>query len=377
MKKLLLILITISLAIATVFILYKDTGFVVLGYGSWTIETSLSFFMLLFFASFFVLYYCLRAVYFLFHLGDFIKNRQQQRHEQKKYHALTHGLTLLLEGQWTKAEKVLLSNNPENLNYLATAYACQQQQNIAQRDQYLQQAIDSKPHDITNHLCKIQLQLQQNQDNDAIATAQQLYQQHPKHPQVLDTLSQVYFQRQQWTNLWALLPSLRKFKVLNEAQMQTLEIETLEGLLSKQQKLPFTWAKLPKKLRYLPQVTHAYVTYLIKQQQPKLAEKTLRETIDHQWHSDLIALYADIPFDVAQQLNHAERWIRKHYNDADLLLCLGRLCIANRLWGKAQQYLESSLNEKKSAQTYTALAALMVQMGELEQAIAYYQQAHD
>jgi HemY protein len=375
MKKLFLILLTISLAVATVWFLVQDTGFVVLGYGHWTLETSLSFFILLFLLSFFVLSLLLRLLSLLWHFGDYWRSRQQQKHEQKKYTRLVQGLAWLVEGQWTKAEKSLLQHPPETVHLLAAAYGAQQQQLLPQRDQHLQAALATQQYEIAVKLWQTQLQLAQNQDNDALATISALQQQYPQHPQVLDLLSQVYFQRQQWLALWQLLPLLRKHTPLNQAQIQTLEVETVQGLLTQDQALPFVWQKLPKNLRLLPAVCRTYVNFLLRQQQVQAAEAVLRETLESDWHSDLLPLYSKIEFDLAQQLHHAEKWIRKHYNDPQLLLCLGRLSMKNRLWGKAQQYLESSLNLQKSPQCHQALAELMVQMGEINQAVAYYQQA--
>jgi hypothetical protein len=52
--------------------------------------------------------------------------------------------------------------------------------------------------------------------------------------------------------------------------------------------------------------------------------------------------------DPARQLQTAEGWLKDHPQDASLLLTLGRLSLQNRLWGKARDYLESSLRMERN-----------------------------
>jgi HemY protein len=52
-------------------------------------------------------------------------------------------------------------------------------------------------------------------------------------------------------------------------------------------------------------------------------------------------LYAEVPSEKPlAQIERAEDWLREHPDDASLLLALGKLCAAEKLWGKAQSYIE-------------------------------------
>ena len=58
-----------------------------------------------------------------------------------------------------------------------------------------------------------------------------------------------------------------------------------------------------------------------------------------------------------------------------LLLVLGKLCLKNKLWGKAKTYLETSLSLKPIADTYLHLAMLLDnKMQEPAKAQQLYQQ---
>ncbi|MNG33182.1 hypothetical protein D3C84_1193740 [compost metagenome] len=70
----------------------------------------------------------------------------------------------------------------------------------------------------------------------------------------------------------------------------------------------------------------------------------------------------------------AESWLKPRPDDAQLLLTLGRLCLNNKLWGKAREYLEASLRSQRSAETCAELARLLAHMGEVERSNQLFQE---
>jgi HemY protein len=60
--------------------------------------------------------------------------------------------------------------------------------------------------------------------------------------------------------------------------------------------------------------------------------------------------------DPARQLQTAEGWLKEHPADPSLLLTLGRLCLQTSLWGKARDYLESSLRLQRNPEACAELA---------------------
>ncbi|MCY1380050.1 heme biosynthesis-associated TPR protein [compost metagenome] len=78
--------------------------------------------------------------------------------------------------------------------------------------------------------------------------------------------------------------------------------------------------------------------------------------------------------DPARQLQTAEGWLKEHPSDASLLLTLGRLCLRNRLWGKAREYFETSLSFRRDSETCAELARLLAQLGEVERSNQLFQE---
>jgi HemY protein len=54
---------------------------------------------------------------------------------------------------------------------------------------------------------------------------------------------------------------------------------------------------------------------------------------------------------------------------------LGKLCLKQGLWGKAQSYLDASISLRPSREAYTALGKLAEKLDKKEAAFNYYHQA--
>jgi HemY protein len=107
-----------------------------------------------------------------------------------------------------------------------------------------------------------------------------------------------------------------------------------------------------------------------------LAKDVIEETVDargsDRWDSALAAIYADCKTDsTLAQIERAERWLRQHARDAVLLAALGKLCMRQALWGKAQSYLEASVALEPTLSAHMTLARLMEQLGRNDEAIRH------
>jgi len=67
--------------------------------------------------------------------------------------------------------------------------------------------------------------------------------------------------------------------------------------------------------------------------------------------------------------------LRVHQQDAGLLLALGKLCLHQKLWGKAQSYLDASISVQPSQEAYNALGKMAESLGKTDDATRYFQSA--
>ena len=105
----------------------------------------------------------------------------------------------------------------------------------------------------------------------------------------------------------------------------------------------------------------------------KLIEAVMDGADHDDWSSELAAIYGRLTGgESTARIARAETWLRRHPDDAILLMALGRLCPRQRLWGKAQSYLEASLAVAPSQEAHLELARLLDQLDRGDEANQHY-----
>ena len=100
-----------------------------------------------------------------------------------------------------------------------------------------------------------------------------------------------------------------------------------------------------------------------------ILKMVLRKILDEK----LLGLYARLQStQPIKQLMRAEEWLKDNLENAGLLLCLGRICRQQKLWGKARHYLERSARLAPTLDVYVELAKIMEEQGDLQGALDFY-----
>ncbi|MES9926703.1 MAG: heme biosynthesis HemY N-terminal domain-containing protein, partial [Candidatus Thiodiazotropha sp. 6PDIVS] len=174
----------------------QDNGYVLIGYGHWTIEGSLALFALAVVALFLLMYATIRSLTHVWSMPDRIAGWRQKRRVVRAQQALTRGLVELAEGRWKVAERHLTRFATQSetplLNYLAAARAAQLQGEHERRDDYLHMAHESMPSaDVAVGLTQAELQLAHQQYEQALATLMHVRTLSPKHSYVMTLLKKL------------------------------------------------------------------------------------------------------------------------------------------------------------------------------------------
>jgi HemY protein len=183
-----------------------------------------------------------------------------------------------------------------------------------------------------------------------------------------------------WDEVLRLARQLRKHKALSDDQAQPLvrraHLERLRGFDGDAEALAAYWRSIPDDELNDRRMVERAVPYLAAAGQGAVARKSLERLLDAEWDSALARLYAYCGEDDAVGcLARGEGWLREHPKDAGLLHALGRLCLSAQLWGKAQSYLEASLNLSPTVETHLALAGLFERLDRAPEAQAHYRAA--
>ena len=382
------ILIALLLGVGVVALIETDPGYVLVTYSHYTLETSLWVGLLLLLGLILALYWTVRLFYRL--LGgqrtflSWLGNRKAviaQRHT-------TRGVILYSEGNWERARRQLERGVEKNeaplLNYLLAARAADQLHESAQAREMLRLADESDPRaKVAVEMTLAELRLGAGEYSEALAALKNARLNVARHPRVLDLLRQAYEGLGDWDAMLELLPDLKKHKRLSRDDYQALESGVhcqrlalaASGPNASSAVLATAWQQVPTRLKHEGPVLDAYVDGLVAVGDWDTAEQTILKALKQQWDPQLVRDFGLLEGDnTSKRLALAERWLDSHADDANLLICLGRLCARDKLWGKARDYFESAYRIEASPEVCAELGRLLTGLGEPKVAGAYFRE---
>ena len=299
---------------------------------------------------------------------------------------LTNGLVEFMEGNWARARRQLLKSAPRSeaplLNYLAAARSAFELGYRDEANELLAKAEASGDDTrLAVALSQARMQLLDKHYEQCIASLERAKQVEPKHPALLRLLKEAYYRLGDWSRLRALLPELEKHSNMREEELEQLELEIYQHQLidatsrRDRDKLHEAWNGLSGRWHRNIELRCLYAEQLHRIGDDVEAEKHLRWIINHEWRADMAQLYGCLTgSDAGSQLTVAEGWLKEYGESADLLTCIGRLCLRNELWGKARQCFEKSLLLRADPTTSAELARLLQALGEKDQAAELYKE---
>lgn len=389
-KTILFFLGALLIAIAAAFLVnewlssFESPGYVLIGIGSWSIETSLVVFAVSLIIGFFVFYLFFRFLGWLLRLPGQIKARGRNIKFNRSQEALIAGLVDSAEGNWEKAEKVLIKHASHSgaplIHYLTAAKAAQSRGAIDKRDEYLRKAADQAPgSDVAIGLTQAELHLSGNQFDQALETLTRLHSIDPTHANVLKLLHQTYQHIGDWEGIRKLIPSLHNNKVLMEAEIKLLETEAFSKLLKQAaengdiNEIESLWAEIPDYIKSMHGVSAIYFAAMIEAGAGAKVESELVKALSANWDQTLLVLFGSIKSDDAvRQLETAEQWLTSHAGDAVLLSVIGKLSLKCGDAGKAEKYFNHSITVEPTVQAYQLLGDLLFARGDKDKASECY-----
>lgn len=359
--------------------LSDDPGYVLVQIAGYSMESSLAGLILLAAISLALILLVYRLLVGSVRLPVRIGNMLQERRLNLARAQLPRGLTALAAGEWQKAEAELLkriadSDEPAT-HYLYAAEAAHHQQQGERRDEYLQLAAQATPESsqAAVQLKQAQLWAADGRNREAINTLERLLLEQPRHAAAQTLRLNLLAKEQDWDTLRQSFPGARN--VVPAEELEALALKTHRALLSRARSsgrlelLRSAWQDVGRTLQHDPGLLAHYAVLCHEMNADADAIRPIVGELRHHWHADLALIYGSLDGgDVVRQLAKVEQWINQHGEKPELLLVAGRLCLRNRLWGRARSYFEACLRSYPSPEIRLELGNLLLQQGEDEKA---------
>ncbi|PHS72938.1 MAG: heme biosynthesis protein HemY [Cycloclasticus sp.] len=371
MKLILIIIAALVIASGLAYQVHIDPGYVQLTYGQWLVETSLAVLLFITAVFFIGFYIALRTLLTIKRTPKIINQWNQRRKQIRSKKELNKGIIDSAEGNWQRSEKLLVKHAQQSdtplLNYLSAAHAAQSQEAYGRRDDYLFKAGEALPDQIhAIHLTRAKLQLSAGQLEQALATLQELKSATPNQPIVLTLLLKTFAQLKDWNSLYTLLPSVKNNRKIFPENWQSIEHDTLVQLFEHPaggQNIDTVWKSLDKRQKLNTDYLTPYAMHLIAIGKSQIAEDLLLKSLNAQLNAQLLKIYSELNISTNKKIKQIEKWGKNQSMNPVLLNTLGRLCLEQKLWGKAETYLTQSISIKPTSSAYFLLGNLHEKQG--------------
>ena len=371
----------LAVAVAAVLTAGVSKGYVLLVYPPYRVELSLAFLLVALVIGFATLYGFIRLAIHTLNMPRQVREYRLRRSRGRARSAMDQALMAYFEGHYRRAEKfaaaaLKLQESPA-LSAVIAARAAHEQRNKDARDNYLKTVEIAAPESkLLQLITQAEFLVEERRPKEALDVLDSAKVIAPRNPALLRLEIRAQSLAKNWDQVLSGIANLNRFKEFDRKPLEPLRLNALrESLLGKGQDsaaLKDYWRKLSTNDRLDPGIATAAARTFTGVGMGDEAKSIIERALEKQWDSDLAALYADVATDnTLAQIERGEAWLKQHPNDEALLLALGKLCATEKLWGKAQSYMEASLAVAPSRAAHAAYAQLMEKMGKPEDALRY------
>lgn len=383
MRWLISFLVLVVLAVGLALAGRYDPGYAVLVYPPWRIEISFIAFILLMVGIMLGAYLMTRLAIATLNLPRIVREQREQREIQRRDADFIEGLRAWLEGRHQDAEQALGNWQGEasrlGLARVFAARAAGEIRALPKLNLHLEQAI-AHGAEFAAHLAHAEIRLKTADTAGALAAIAAAKQIAPQHTGLLRVELSARQQAGHWEDVLKLADQLLRANALDPAHAHQLQrvahSEMLKRSSPDDRALLDYWKNLPEKFKTDPLLALTAARAFVQSGGNDTALDIIEAALHHEWHEELVTLYGNISGNSAtRQIEQAEKWLHALPRDANLLLTLAKLCSAQALWGKAQNYLDASLALAPSADAHIRMAELREKTGQASEACRHYQKA--
>ncbi len=370
------------------------SGYAVFVVPPWRVELSIMMFCVIAIVTVVVLYALTRLSIRAYQLPKDLRARKRENERQRVVDDLHNGLKALFGGRFDDAEKLARramsgknagGHGDDEIRHLAAAlaaWAAHEGGNLPAALPYLQ-AITGDRAATMRDVSKSYMLLAEGRAAEALPILQALATKDADNIGVLKMKVEAEIAAGAWSEVLLTLGPLRRTGLMPQVAVDEIrlnaEIELTKSRAGQRDTLLDAWRKLDSATRYQPRLVDALAARLIAIGLDNDAAKIIEESIDKfdqaRWDGSLSLLvlrYAEAKSDAtAAQIERAESWLKKNPREYALLATLGKLCMRQALWGKAQSYLEASVALQPTLDAHMTLARLMEQIGKPQEAMRH------
>ncbi|MCL6264180.1 heme biosynthesis HemY N-terminal domain-containing protein [Craterilacuibacter sp. RT1T] len=369
-----------------------NTGYAILFVPPYRMEVSFNLLIVAIIVLILLAHGALRLIALAARLPEEVRQFQRQKKLKASRHALREAALAFFEGRYQKAEREAnkavedeFAAENRALALMIAARAAAQTNDIAHRDAYLSQ-LESLPErlQLARHMLEAELHYEAKQPLEALAAIERARAISSSLTSALKLELKIRLKLKQPEAVLQLSEKLLKSDALDAAQARRYRLaayaQQLAGFAGSEE-ISAWWRKIPEVERGNAELVAQVAQRMLALGDADAAASLLAGALSADEDASELALpLADMAGQIsaAQRISlmkEAEAWLKSRPRDHLLLFALGCLAQEQKLWGKAQSYLEASLSVTPTLQACAKLASLLFELEKPEAAERYRQQA--
>ncbi|MGL6070717.1 heme biosynthesis HemY N-terminal domain-containing protein [Craterilacuibacter sp.] len=369
-----------------------NTGYAILFFPPYRMEVSFNLLIVSIIVLIFLAHGALRLVAMAVRLPEEVRAFQRQKKLKASRHALREAAVAFFEGRYQKAEREAnkavedeFAVENRALALMIAARSAAQTNDLAHRDEYLTQ-LEGLPErlQLARHMLEAELRYEAKQPLEALAAIERARAISSNLTSALKLELKIRLKLKQPDAVLQLSEKLLKSDALDAAQARRYRLaaytQQLAGFAGGEE-ISAWWRKIPEvergNVELVVQVAGRLAELGSFDAAAVLVATSLAADEDAPELALLLARTAGqiSPSKRVELIKEAEAWLKFRPRDHQLLFALGCLAREQKLWGKAQSYLEASLSVQPTLQVYAQLADLLSSLDKPDAAERYRKQA--
>ena len=374
-----------ALAVGVALLARNSTGYVVIVAAPWRIELSLNLLVLIVLGGYLVFHLVARLVVTLLAIPARVAAYREERSRARARQSLNEALLAFFQGRYASAEKsasqALAGAETKGVAAIIAARSAHELGRFTEREQFLDQARGTAPEVDQARLTTLaDLLVSQGRFEEALTVLKDLSARDARNLRLLRLRLQAEQATRRWDEMLATVAALFKLGGLSPAEATAARRAAHLGNFNRKAQdapaLAAYWKQLGSEPRLDPVIASTAARFHLALGGAAEAQSIVEEALERDWSPGLVALYGECGgTDALPQIERAEKWLRDHARDPALLLALGKLCMRQGLWGKAQSYIEASLALEPTHDGHMTLAALMERLGKPQEAVRHFRRS--
>lgn len=378
------ILLVLAVAVGLALLMRFNDGNVALLWPPYRVDVSMNLVLLALFALFALLHLILLALSNAVDLPQRVRRYRDRRSREAAVAGLRDGLIAFNEGRYGRAERLLQPalNQPDlaGAAALVGARSAHRLREPERVERWLESAGAEKSTTNAALMCRAEIAVEDQRPADALNAVERLHSRGARHIQALRLALRAHEQSGNWQSVLQTVRQLHKREALHPSVVRGLTIRALRELVAQRgddaHALRELLGSMTAAERDIDEVVEAVARALDQAGQGEQAAALVAGILDKRLVERLVPVYAAMTgLDARRRLRSIEAWRQRHGDRAAFTIAAGRLCAAEGLWGKAEEFLRLAEAQSPSRETRALLARLYEQLGRQNEALRYWRLA--